>query len=84
LPGHAKGDGSYILNRRPDYIIAGWAEGQPVADSPFSGDQQLAVSPDLARCYRLERAQLAYDPAYARVGPARPNPLTFTYYRRTC
>ena len=27
IPGHGKGDGQYVLSRKPDYIIIGPAEG---------------------------------------------------------
>jgi len=44
LPGHAKGDGAYVLSREPDFIIAGYAEGQEVTQSSFFGDRELARS----------------------------------------
>lgn len=84
LPGHAKGDGAYVLQREPDFIIAGFAEGQPVEKSEFFGDGELAQMPAFHQCYKLETARIAYDPAFGKLGIGAPNPVTFTYYRRTC
>jgi arabinofuranosyltransferase len=84
LPGHGKGDGAYVLGRRPDFIIAGVAEGQSIRQSPFIGDMQLAQIETFHQCYKEESVEIPYDDHYAAIGPRKPNPLTFTYYRRTC
>lgn len=84
-PGHAKGDGAYVLSRQPDYIIPGPADGLSVDEPWFLGDIELAESPEFQRCYTLETAQIPYDPAYEAWGRRwRPNPLLLTYYRRIC
>ena len=84
LPGHLKGDGAYVLSRRPDYIIAGFAEGDLVEEGQFLSDVELAEAPEFARCYRLQQVDIAYTPRpYAPLRPL-PNPLTFTYYERIC
>ena len=87
VPGHMKGDGAYVLARQPDYIVAGFAEGQPAAESKFVGDQQLAALPGFARCYQLETVTLPYSEAYAQASSPRHGEhlaLAFSYYRRTC
>ena len=84
-PGHAKGDGAYVLSRRPDYIIPGPADGLPVDEPWFLGDAELADLAEFRRCYREETADIPYDPAFERQGRRwRPNPLVLTYYRRIC
>jgi arabinofuranosyltransferase len=83
-PGHAKGNGQYVLTRNPDFIIAGIAEGQSPESSPFIGDLELTHSAEFHSCYRRETAQIPYNRSYAAIGPLRPNPLIFTFYRRTC
>lgn len=84
-PGHAKGDGAYVLSRQPDYIIPGPADGLPVDEPWFLGDAELAELPEFRRCYQEETAEIPYDPAFERQGRRwRPNPLVLTYYRRIC
>jgi hypothetical protein len=58
-PGHERGDGDYVLSRRPDVIILGGAEGS-ATPWPFAGDQQIAASPVFARDYVLERQPLEH------------------------
>ena len=84
VPGHGKGDGEYVLWRRPDFVILGPAEGELASRPWFLSDLELAGSAEFQRCYRLERASIPYDDAMAAQGPKRPRPLVFTYYRRTC
>lgn len=84
-PGHAKGDGAYVLSRKPDYIIPGPADGMSIDQPWFLSDAELADLPEFHRCYVLETAQVTYDPAYAAIAKVpRPNPLVLTYYRRVC
>lgn len=55
IPGHAKGDGRYVLDRRPDYIITGPAEGA-LAERPwFLSDLEIGEDPRLAEQYVLEQ-----------------------------
>ncbi|MCY1125776.1 hypothetical protein OU426_02825 [Frigidibacter sp. RF13] len=84
FPGHAKGDGAYVLSRRPDFIISGLAEGSPVEEKWFLSDVELAQSPEFARCYRRETAEIAYDRSRITLLSDNPYPLIFTYYRRIC
>lgn len=84
LPGHAKGDGTYVLARRPDFIIAGFAHGMRAEDGPFLTDLELSQSPEFRRCYRLETTRVAFDAGRDESRPEVLNPLRFTYYRRIC
>lgn len=52
LPGHAKGDGDYILSRNPDLIILGPALGTKASDPWFLSDVELAASPTFKELYR--------------------------------
>jgi hypothetical protein len=56
--GHEKGDGEYVLSRRPAIVILGGAEGS-AEPWPFPGDQQLAAAPAFHTSYRLQRVPLA-------------------------
>ena len=84
MPGHAKGDGAYVLAQQPDYIIVGGAEGNLIDAPAFLSDLELGQSPAFHRCYVLHREAIDYDSAFAQKGPRRPRPLIFTYYRRLC
>lgn len=54
--GHEKGDGAYVLSRRPDYIQFASSLGSiwPV----FPGDRELDASPEFRRCYLLRAYRL--------------------------
>ncbi len=82
-PGHAKGDGAYVLARQPDYVILGIAEGLPRTRPWFLSDLELAESPEFARCYAERRVQIAYDVPPAEQQPV-VNPLRLIYFERTC
>lgn len=49
-PGHMKGDGAYVLSRKPDYIIFGmcWGTEKP----EFLSDAEIAGNPQLVAHYR--------------------------------
>jgi hypothetical protein len=55
--GHERGDGDYVLDRRPDIIIFGGPEGSQAPWS-FPGDQQIATDPRFVRDYELQRVAL--------------------------
>jgi len=90
MPGHAKGDGAYVLSRRPDFVILGPADGvggRPPDDKGgfFLSDLELTESPEFARCYRAELATLLVDPDFAALArDTQPLPLQFVYFRRVC
>jgi hypothetical protein len=77
LPGHAKGDGAYVLARKPDRIIIGPAEGTTSENAWFLSGTELDAMPEFHRCYekRSEILNPATDTAQN---------LVFTYYLRTC
>jgi hypothetical protein len=73
LIGHLKGDGAYVLSRRPDFIILGPAEGTTPELSHivhFFGDYEIGNSPDFRRDY-----EVCYAPIPVAAG-------VFTYYQR--
>ncbi|MEJ2035445.1 MAG: hypothetical protein P8X69_04845, partial [Maritimibacter sp.] len=84
LPGHAKGDGAYILSRHPDMIILGKAEGNPRQAPLFLSDIEMIRLPEFAQCYEQRQVEIPYDAETARRNPTYPNPLTFTWYERVC
>lgn len=66
FPGHAKGDGEYVLGRQPDVIILGPAEGT-IADSAnqsktdlvwFLSDQELAQNQQFYQQYELQTVRI--------------------------
>lgn len=77
VPGHLKGDGAYVLSRRPDYVILGPAEGVTTNYPRFLSDLELAEDPQFAA---------RYEPVVIRLGddgqPVEDGGLEFTYYRR--
>lgn len=78
-PGHAKGDGRYVLSRQPDYIIMGAAEGTAAWQPVFLSDLQIAQDPRLAAHY--EGVEVWID---AEGWPTdREKAMTvFAYYRK--
>jgi hypothetical protein len=72
LIGHLKGDGSYVLSRRPDYIILGPSQGTTPEHQDsvhFVGDYEIGSSP-------LFREQ------YQRCSALTEERRLFTYYQR--
>ncbi|MBI4869702.1 MAG: hypothetical protein HY816_22415 [Candidatus Wallbacteria bacterium] len=84
VPGHSKGDGAYVLARRPDFIILGYAEGDPAGRPRFLGDLELARLSAFQERYSMERVTipLAPSPDHARYAATRTGTLTLTYYGR--
>ncbi|MEM6387124.1 MAG: hypothetical protein AAF718_12900 [Pseudomonadota bacterium] len=84
FPGHSKGDGLYVLVRAPDRLIIGPAIGVDIADAWFLSGIELGQQPEFHRCYAKVETPISYDPALSIQAPERPNPITFTYYVRSC
>jgi arabinofuranosyltransferase len=88
-PGHGKGDGAYVLSRKPDYIILSSVVGDNGRGGPvFVSDYELKTLPEFKRCYKQERVQLAW-PQVVRDQGVVPKAevdagLPFAYYKRTC
>jgi hypothetical protein len=80
-PGHGKGDGQYVLNRQPDYIILGPAQGLPANPEFvhsqhvvwFLSDQELAETDEFHR---------QYQPRIAEFRGASGMQRTLVYYQR--
>ena len=83
-PGHAKGDGAYVLARRPDFIILGGAFGVDAEDGLFLGDVELAESPAFRDCYRREDHSFPADDLRRKASAAPWEDTDFIYYRRVC
>ncbi len=96
-PGHAKGDGQYVLNRQPDYIIIGSAEGIPVKrisldpdkllysrDALFLSDLELLENPEFHRQYseQTEDVNVEQVPRRFAYFQTRDGILSFTYFKR--
>lgn len=92
-PGHNKGDGAYILSRRPDYIILAAADGRDVTDPWFLSDIELVENPEFLECYTKHEIDMRYpfvdkhfELPYRRDGdlrgPRRIALLPLIYYKR--
>jgi hypothetical protein len=78
VPGHAKGDGAYVLSRSPEFIIMGPAYGS-TADNPwFVSDLEMSRDPRFAQRYEMRQVSIDRDGRATADGTG----LLFTYYRR--
>lgn len=76
-PGHFKGDGRYVLSRRPDYIIVGPANGTTIDNPWFLSDLEMQRDPRFHAEYEMFRFPLD------RQGRVSVNwSILFTYYKR--
>ena len=84
LPGHARGDGAYVLAQRPDYLILGPAAGVPARNPWFLSDLEISEDPAFAREYVPRRAVIDVSdlPGYRDFEPTRSGSLVFTWYER--
>lgn len=84
MPGHLKGDGAYVLSRRPDYIILGPAEGTTIDTPWFLSGLEMSRDPRFEAEYALRRVGLEVSKrkGFEDYGPTRTGVLTFTYYER--
>jgi hypothetical protein len=84
LPGHAKGDGAYVLRQRPDFIVLGPANGVTANQPWFLSDLEIAEAADFHRDYELGRARLdvAGLAGSAHRPEARSGQIAFTWYQR--
>lgn len=51
VPGHAKGDGAYVLDRAPDVVVVGPAQGETVGEPMFLTDVELGEDARFAARY---------------------------------
>jgi arabinofuranosyltransferase len=77
VPGHRKGDGKYVLSRKPDYIIIGPSIGREVRDHWFLSDLELSHSPEFYRDYELHEVPLGFGGKVLAGGR-----FPFRYYKR--
>ena len=84
LPGHAKGDGAYVLRQRPDYIILGPANGAPASQPWFLSDLEISEAPGFQRDYELDRARLDVRdlPGWELHPETHSGQVLFTWYQR--
>ena len=83
-PGHAKGDGEYVLARDPQIIILGPPEGTHLSQPWFLSDLELAESPGFRDRYRFRVLEIDVRgyPGYRDHSAARNGRLLFVYYER--
>ena len=86
VPGHGKGDGKYVMERKPDYIIGGPATGSDFAtDYPwFLTDIELPQIDGFNDCYALVTETIKIEDTPPWRGRKQPKPLLFKYYQKTC
>ena len=56
--GHEKGDGAYVLSRRPDYIHMGSSLGSIQPDQGFLSDEEIFAQPLFQQLYELKIVSL--------------------------
>jgi arabinofuranosyltransferase len=84
-PGHAKGDGAYVLARKPDLIILGPAAGTLAVDPWFLSDIEIATNAEFRRCYRFESSRFAYPQDTKDAAPTTVElKNVLLLYRRFC
>jgi hypothetical protein len=84
IPGHAKGDGAYVLSRNPDYIIVGPAEGAKIDRPWFLSDLEMGQDLRFESSYEVVEVDVnvKHLTGHERYEPTRSGSLTFTYYKR--
>ncbi|MCX7765565.1 MAG: hypothetical protein N2246_02525 [Candidatus Sumerlaeia bacterium] len=83
-PGHEKGDGKYVLARRPNYIIIGYAEGNLITQPVFLSDLEIGKEESFYANYQLQEVKLDVSqiPDYQNYSATASGILTFRYYKR--
>ncbi|MFC1854049.1 hypothetical protein ACFL27_28030 [candidate division CSSED10-310 bacterium] len=83
IAGHAKGDGNYVLARKPDYIIVGPVQGTTIDDPWFLSDLEMSENPEFSAQYIMYQVQLDVrdKTGYELYDLTRTGMLTFTYYQ---
>jgi arabinofuranosyltransferase len=83
IPGHGKGDGQYVLSRKPDYIIIGPTEGD--TKPWFLGDKEILDNPDFHENYQLKEVSInaPTDRLHYFYYPTKTGILSFKYYERS-
>jgi arabinofuranosyltransferase len=83
-PGHGKGDGEYVLSRKPDYIILGAALGAHAQNPWFLSDVELRDNPEFHQTYQMRIVRIDAKPyyGYEKMRSARTGFVRFIYYER--
>lgn len=84
VPGHAKGDGRYVFERRPDYIIAGPSNGSDIRRARTLSEYELSRMLDFNREYRLKTVRISvtrYE-RFREYSETKSGEMIFTYYER--
>lgn len=83
-PGHRKGDGLYVLSRKPDYVIIGPSNGDYANNFPwFLSDYELGGSEEFAREYQPAKVIIPVsDIGYEDYAESSLGALRFVYYQR--
>jgi hypothetical protein len=83
-PGHGKGDGVYVLSRKPDYIIIGPTNGDFANNFPwFLSDYELGGSAEFERLYQPVKVIIsAAQAGHENYTESALGALRFVYYQR--
>ncbi|PWB75550.1 hypothetical protein C3F09_01940 [candidate division GN15 bacterium] len=84
VPGHAKGDGQYVFNRRPDYIIAGPSNGSDIFHARTLSEYEITRIYEFRSRYRLKIVRLPVQQFsdYTSYTETKSGEMLFTYYER--
>jgi len=77
--GHSKGDGQYVLNRNPDYIIVGPAEGTLITKPWFLSDWEMMNDKRFHKNYELHQIPINNS---GDITSFDKKDYTFTFYKR--
>ena len=81
MPGHGKGDGKYVLSKKPDYIIIGATEGS--SEPWFIGDKEIFESLDFKNNYELKIEHIQTNDNFHKFyKSSKTGILKFKYYKR--
>lgn len=84
-PGHRRGHGAHVLDRKPDYIIVGSSTGSVGRRGGvpmFLGDHQLLSDPRFTQQYVPHSVVLTLDPALYEGYREPPQKILFAYFVR--
>lgn len=84
VPGHAKGDGQYVFNRKPDYIIAGPSNGSDIYHARTLSEYELTRIYEFKSAYRLKSIRIPVQQSddYEQYTETESGQMLFTYYER--
>lgn len=80
LIGHTKGDGKYVLSRKPDYIILGPSAGTKASNPWFLSDYEISLEKEFYDNYRLVETKFNVLESFDFI--QKNQYLEFYYYER--